>query len=419
MNTQPFQTPKERWESRMSPWWVRLCGWSRRRTLRQQRIVSVSVEGLDHLRSALARNAGVLITPNHSFHYDSYCLAEAVAPLDRPFHVMTAWQVFAMSSRFERWSLQRHGCFSVNREGADLAAFKQAVDVLSQGTHPLVIFPEGDIYHTNDRVTPFRDGAAAIALGSARRADKPIVCIPCALKLWYVGDPRPSLLTLLEKLEQRLHWRPRPDLSLAARVYRLSEGLLALKELEHCGTPQQGALPVRTRQLAELILGRLEQMHSVDRPAGSVPERVKELRRRIIAQIEKPEATAAAATTAGATTAGATTAGATTVDPGWQHQLDELFFVIQLYSYPGDYVAQKGSIERIAETLDKFEEDVLQATYPTIRAERRVVVRFGEPIELPKAKADQPAAEQLTATLHTQVQTLLDALNHSVDQSHA
>jgi len=44
--------------------------------------------------------------------------------------------------------------------------------------------------------------------------------------------------------------------------------------------------------------------------------------------------------------------------------MDDLFFVIQLYSYPGDYVAERPVIERIAETLDKFEEDVLQATYP-------------------------------------------------------
>ena len=40
--------------------------------------------------------------------------------------------------------------------------------------------------------------------------------------------------------------------------------------------------------------------------------------------------------------------------------MEDLFFVIQLYSYPGDYVAEKPSIERIAETLDKFEEDVLR-----------------------------------------------------------
>ena len=41
--------------------------------------------------------------------------------------------------------------------------------------------------------------------------------------------------------------------------------------------------------------------------------------------------------------------------------LDDLFMVIQLYSYPGDYVDANPSIERMAETLDKFEEDILGA----------------------------------------------------------
>ena len=40
--------------------------------------------------------------------------------------------------------------------------------------------------------------------------------------------------------------------------------------------------------------------------------------------------------------------------------LEDLFLVVQLYSYPGDYVAEKPSIERMAETLDKLEEDVLE-----------------------------------------------------------
>ena len=43
-------------------------------------------------------------------------------------HFLTAWQVFQMSSSYERWVLQVHGCFSINREANDLQAFKQAVE---------------------------------------------------------------------------------------------------------------------------------------------------------------------------------------------------------------------------------------------------------------------------------------------------
>lgn len=393
MNTQPYGTPWQRWEPRMSPWWVRVFAPLRRRTLyRQQRIKAIEVKGLEPLQQLLKDNTGVLITPNHSFHYDSYCLMEAADRAGRAFHFLTAWQVFAMSSRFERWSLQRHGCFSIDREGTDLQAFKQAMEILQSGPHPLVVFPEGDIYHTNDRLTPFRDGAAAIALGAARRAERRIVCVPCALKCWYAQDPMASLLALMEKLEQSVHWRPRPDLPLTERIHRFADGLLVLKELEYLGTAQRGALPARTRALSDTILGRLEKQHGVTAPAESIPERVKEVRRRIIKLQDSSDLT-------------------DTTRTQLRNEMDDLFFVIQLYSYPGDYVAEKATTERLAETLDKFEEDVLKVPYPAVRADRRVTVQFGEPIEVPRDKKQQPSAEELTQTLEKRVQGLLDQLS--------
>ena len=72
-----------------------------------------------------------------------------------------------------------------------------------------VIFPEGEVYHCNDRITPFREGAAAIAMFSARKAKRPIVAIPAALKYRYVEDPTGDLLKLMDTLEESIHWRPR------------------------------------------------------------------------------------------------------------------------------------------------------------------------------------------------------------------
>lgn len=91
--------------------------------------------------------------------------------------------------------------------------------------------------------------------------------------------------------------------------------------------------------------------------------------------------------------------------------MDDLFFVVQLSSYPGDYLAQQPSVERIAETLDKFEEDVLQANYPAVRGIRRVVVRFGEPLEAPKQRQGRDAVVAWTNVLESRVQGLLDQVN--------
>ncbi len=395
MNRQPFARPPRHWPPRLNPWWIRVCRHLRNRILRRdQRLTRIEIQGAEHLHHALDASTGVLITPNHAFHYDSNIMVEVGVRTGRPFHFLTAWQVFAMSSRFQQWSLQRHGCFSIDRENSDLSAFKLSVEILRDSPYPLVIFPEGDIYHTNDRVTPFRDGAAAVALAAAKRAERPIVCLPCALKWWFLDDPTPHLLTLMDRLEQRLLWRPRPDLSLPERIYRLAGGLLALKEQEYLGATQRGTVRERRDGLIAAVLYRLEQQYGVAKPSETVPERVKALRRLVIDKQEGADLTDAERYKL---------AGA----------MEELFTVVQMYSYPGDYVAERPTRERVAETLDKFEEDLFRATYPGIRGRRRVVVRFGEPIEVPRARTKKDAPAELTGMLEQRVQGLIDELNQS------
>jgi len=377
----------------MRPWLVRLWRPLINRDLRKnQRIVELDIAGVEHVQRALAGGAGVLVTPNHSFHYDSYVLIEASHRVGTPFHFLTAWQVFAMSKWHEQKMLQWHGCFSINREAADLSAFKTAVEILKSKREPLVIFPEGDIYHNNDRVTPFRDGAAAIAMSAAKKAERPIVCIPCALKCFYLDDPTEQLKELMTRLEEAIHWRPRPDLPLNERIYRFAEGMLALKELEHLGQPQSGPVRERTLKLMDAVLARLEARHKVPNKGGIVPERVKEVRRAVIKAAEQD-------------------GQALEVKEQLAADMEDLFFVVQLFSYPGDYVAERPTIERIAETLDKAEEDVLQAKYPAVRGTRRAVVRFGEPIPVPKEREAKGSVEQWTDIVEGRVQGLLDQIN--------
>lgn len=137
------------------------------------RLLHVDVRGLEHLQEVLRKQYGVLITPNHSGH--------AADKLRRPFYFMTAWQVLGLVNFMRRTFLRKHGCLSVDREGTDLQAFRQAVDILQSRPDPLVIFPEGEVYHTNERGTPFREGPATIAILAVKRAKRLIVCIPYAI----------------------------------------------------------------------------------------------------------------------------------------------------------------------------------------------------------------------------------------------
>jgi len=91
--------------------------------------------------------------------------------------------------------------------------------------------------------------------------------------------------------------------------------------------------------------------------------------------------------------------------------MEDLFFVTQLFSYPGDYVSERPTFRGLAETLDKFEETCCRATYPSVRGSRRVVVRFGDPIALPRERQKKDAVANLTRTLQEKVQGLLDELN--------
>lgn len=402
MNRQPFQTPPRWWSPLLSPFWMRLWKPLRlRRQLRVQRLKEVEVRGLAHLREALEAGHGVLITPNHPTHADSFAMYAAADQLGGPFYFMAAWQVLGTQGFFARLCLRHHGVFSVDREGIDRRALGQAVDILKDSPHPLVIFPEGEVYHINERVTPFREGPATIALMAAKRAQRPVVCIPCGLKYHYLEDPTPELHVLMDELEQEIFWRPRPELPLADRIYRLAEGLLALKELEYLGKTSAGEIPQRVEHLTETILARLEQRYGVSPGDPTVPERIKALRQKAIKQIEELNEEQSASSLK---------------RKQLYDDLDDLFLVVQLFSYPGDYVAERPTVERLAETLDKFEEDALQRPTATIRACRAAVVQFGEPIPVLAGGNRRAAGPVLTRQLETAVQALLDGIEPPPDR---
>jgi 1-acyl-sn-glycerol-3-phosphate acyltransferase len=389
MNRQPFEKPPRWWSPMLSCWWVSWWRpWRQRLQHHKHRLRHVEVQGLEHMRAACAQGYGVLLTPNHSSHADPLVLYAAADELRCPFYVMIAWQNFVRDGWLRSLALRQHGGFSVDREGTDLQAVRQAVEILESRPNPLCIFPEGDVYHLNDRVTPFREGPAAIALMAARKATRPIVCIPCAIKYRYVDDPTPDLLRVMENLERAIHWRPRPDLPLPVRIYHLAEGALALKEIEFLGHTCSGSLPQRIADLMDFILNFLEVRHDVKAVGASVPERVKAVRQQIITRLAELPAD----------------------DPArrqGEEDLEDVFLVVQLFSYPGDYVAQEPTTERIAETLDKFEEDLLHAQTAGIRGARTATIRFGEPIPVEAGRGERHAAATLTRTLEQRVRSLV------------
>jgi hypothetical protein len=146
--------------------------------------------------------------------------------------------------------------------------------------------------------------------------------------------------------------------------------------------------------LTSHILVACENRYAITKKSTLIPERVKEVRRTIIAAREEHGESASQ-----------------DQHRQWAADMDNMFLVTQLYSYPGNYLLENPSIERIAETLDKLEEDALEATYPTVHGQREVIVQFATPIELPMGKEKRLSPADLTDEMELRVQSMLDELN--------
>ena len=97
-----------------------------------------------------------------------------------------------------------------------------------------------------------------------------------------------------------------------------------------------------------------------------------------------------------------------------RRDLNDVFVALQLFSYPGDYVLERPTLERVAETLLKFEQDALGTRAARPKGDRRATIRFGEPIDVGKrlGGAGRPRLvnARITAELQGSIQTLLDEI---------
>jgi hypothetical protein len=291
--------------------------------------------------------------------------------LGRQLYFMAAWQVFLAHHGIDGWVMQRFGAFSVDREGCDRRAMRQATEILSRGDW-LVVFPEGEIYHTNERLTPLREGVAFMTLQAQREMDKAakeggaaksMWIVPTAIKYRYDDDITPLLEKSVSDMEKRFMIAPKGE-TLPQRIVHLGEILLTIKEKERLGHTQEsvGDLPARLLAMINALLARMEtKQFNKTSDGDSVPLRVKVMRRALLEKMFDEKADDAVRREAHDT-------------------LEDLHLVLQLYSYPGDYITTKPTVERMAETIEKFEEDTAGVSFP--KGKRTAIVKLGNPIEV-------------------------------------
>src|SRR5687767_4115497 len=249
----------------------------------------VEIVGADKLRASLAAGHGVLITPNHCRDEDPFIVNALARAVGRPFFVVASAHLF-MGNKLQAFLLRRAGAFSIYREGMDKQAVQASIEILENARRPLVIFPEGHISRTNDRLTPMLEGTALIARQAAKKRAKEgrkVVVHPVAIRYSFPFDVESAVARVLDGIETRLTWRPSRGLPLHERFRKVGAGLLALKELQYLGYTQEGTIAERIDKLTDAILAPLEAEWTNGNGEGHVVARVKRLRAAILPDMIK------------------------------------------------------------------------------------------------------------------------------------
>jgi 1-acyl-sn-glycerol-3-phosphate acyltransferase len=387
------------WPPRPGRFWsLALEPWRRWYLHRYYGVTEIVVDRSREFGRRFAPGDGVLLAPNHSHDSDPHVMMEVGRRLGRQLHFMAAWQIFRPHWGLDGWILQRMGAFSVDREGCDRRAIHQATEILTTG-RSLVVFPEGEVYRLNDRLTPLLDGVAFMALSAQRELAKKaesrrVWIVPTAIRYRYVDDIVPKLTAAVERLEQSLRLQPLHDATLDQRLLRYGEMLLTIREKERFSRSfeTEGDLAVRLSRLTNGLLERHETAYLKKTPsAETVALRVKALRRCLFEIWTDEKCDVEARRLA-------------------RLALDDVQLALQAYSYPGNYVTEKPSVERLAETMEKLEEDLDGYARPKGRRRARVV--FGEPIDLAEVSGggrQRVVAQQVTDRLETEIQQLMKA----------
>jgi hypothetical protein len=359
-------------------------------------VESVEFFGTERLKSSIEAGHGVMLAPNHCRPCDPMIVGAMSATIAQPVYIMASWHLF-MQGKILAWILPRLGAFSVHREGMDREALKCAVNILVEAKRPLVIFPEGAITRTNDRLTQLMDGTAFIARNAAKQraganpAGK-VVIHPVAIRYFFGGDVEKCLAPVVTDIEKRLTWRVQPDIPLMDRIYKVGCALLALKETEYFDKPQEGDLAGRLANLIDHLLVPLENEWLKGKREGFITARVKALRTAILPDL---------------------VAGDIAEEERarrWR-QISDVYLAQQLFFYPADYWSKPAPTpEQLMETVERFEEDITDAT--RVHRPIHAAVEVGEAIEVSPARERGVETDPVMARMRTDIEAMLAGLKN-------
>ncbi|MEZ6136106.1 MAG: 1-acyl-sn-glycerol-3-phosphate acyltransferase [Pirellulaceae bacterium] len=356
-------------------------------------VVSHEVRGIDHLKESLRAGHGIVLAPNHCRYADPIAMGWLARKAGTHVFAMASWHLFNQGW-LQAFAMRMCGGFSVYREGIDRQSLETAVDILAQASRPLVVFPEGTVFRTNDIVQPLLDGVAFLARSAARRREKQshgkVVIHPIAIKYLFRGDVQSSVEPIVTDLENRFSWQstgPRGDL--IARVTRLEAALLALKEIQHLGSPQMGSLSERRAGLISHLLGTTEEkwLGRIQSDQKMIP-RIKQLRVKMVPKLIDPHTSQ------------------TDINAIWA-DLAKLYLAQQIGSYPAGYLDQPTDT-RLLETVERLDEDITDRA--RIHRPLHAILQVDQPIEVDCEKPPRGVEDPVMTELQLRLETMLAPL---------
>ena len=358
---------------------------------KHQGIGSWELAGREHIEASLKAGHGILVVPNHPRPSDPISLGLIVGALKQNINIMASAHLF-FGSKLYSWLLPRIGAFSVYREGLDRESLRTSIDILATARRPLIVFAEGVVTRTNDRLIELQDGTAFIARTAAKqRAEKvpggKVVVHPLAVRYTFKGNLDLGLGRVLDRIELRLGWQTQHELPLHQRVLKLGEALLVLKEVEYFGEANTGPVSERLAGLLEKVLCPLEHEWLNGRSEGNVVNRVKNLRKVMLPRLVEGKLT----------------------DQERAHCwkcLYDLEIAQQIFHYPPDYLGTHPTPERLLETVARFEEALGEAD-PEIVGPVHLKFEFGPAIEVNPVRDRRAATDPLMDQLRTGLTRLL------------
>lgn len=364
------------------------------------RIAEIVIDGeIESLAEAYQSGARLMFVINHPTHSDPQVVAEVHRLLGINSCFMAAYDVF-LRSKFCAWSMQKLGNFSIDREGSDRKAMAAAIDVLKTGKTALNIFPEGNVYLTNDRITPFMDGAAFIALkAQAALGDVPVKIIPMSLKFTHLSKPTAAVTDRMLKLATDSGYTF-PEAAVdepVQAVLGLGQHILSSYLEKYGFHAGDGSLYSQFENFAkELVSGVEDGLKITPKTDDSLESRITKARSKIH-QLR--------------------TDSSADPHPEIDGLADRAILALRIHGYLKPYLTESPTIDRLDETVERIAEDFYSSTMPRTGG-RRAMVMIAKPIDAREfsTRKLREAITDLTAEMAKSVHNGINQLN---EQNHS